>query len=316
MRGMTLLQVVRKPKRKAEAESAPSASSPDKTDGDTSTEVWETIELPKTFVRGRLALLVAIAVPLLILAVLGVRSAFADQTPQSTTAEIPAVATVDTAGVSSTAEYVARNWIALDDPTARTARLARVWADTDNPNWNGEGSLELKGTAYTVATEVLDDQRVDVTVAVYVSQGEDKGAWIGVLVPMQTTDGVASVRGAPKIVGLPEPLPIEPEQPVDVDSELSKVTLLEVERFFTAWGDGDASGVTAPGAEIPTPPANLGTVTVTGWDVLAGQGETRQGIAEVTYQIGEAQITSTYHVEITRVTSSAGADRWQVSTIA
>ncbi len=311
MRGINLLHLTK-------AKVTPSAPSPD---GAELTEVaelagpWQTIDEPKSHVRARTAVQVVIAVPLIVLAGLGIKAAVTDDTPIiAGTAENTGLA-VDTVAASSTAEYVARNWISLDDPTNRTARLARVWDGASNLNWNGEGSIELKGSTYTAATHVIDENSIDVTVALYIAQGEETAGWIGVLVPMQVEDGAASVRAEPKIVGLPDPAALPASSPQNTDSDLAKDTRTDVERFFTAWAEGDASGVTAPGVEIPTPPGNLASVTVTSWDVIAGSGGTRHGIAEVRLQIGEATLTSSYDVEITRVTSSGGADRWQVTTI-
>lgn len=321
MRGIRLLQLVKKPQTPNEEcpdgdaqEQAESAVSGEV--AETPGEVWQTVELPKNYVRLRTGMLVAIAIPLLVLAGLGVKSAFASKAPVGPVDEEGQAVSVDVTAASSTAEYVARNWISLDEPEKRSGRLARVWDGADNPNWNGEGTVTLQGTAYTASTEIIDETNVDVTVAVYVSQGEKKAGWIGVRVPMQVTDGVASVRADPKIVGLPDPAPLQARSAVQDDRELAQETRGDIDRFFTAWADGDAEGVTAPGIDIPTPPASLGTIEVTDWDVLAGTGDTRNGIAQITYKIGEeTTITSTYDVEITRVTTSNGNDRWQVTTI-
>ena len=312
MRGMNLLHLVKKKPDETKEATGLSAASPEETVG----REWETVELPKNYVRGRLALQILIAVPLLVLAVLGVKATFADAPAVATGSNGPATIATDTSAASSTAEYVARNWIALDDPANRTARLSRVWADAENPNWNGAGTLDLKGSTYTVATHVIDEQTVDVTVAVYIARGEEAVGWIGVLVPIQLIDGAASVRAEPKIVGLPDPEPAPVPTPDNTDSDLSTQTRTDVDRFFTAWSDGDAFGVTAPGVEIPAPPPSFGTATVTSWDVLAGTGDTRHGIAQVRFEIGdETTITTTYEVEITRVTASGGNERWQVATI-
>ena len=320
MRGIRLLQLVKKPQTpngdgpasdaQEQAESAVSAASPE-----TAGEVWQSVELPRNYARARAGLMLAIAIPLLVLAVLGIKSVFASNSSVAASPAEEQAAQVDTTAASSTAEYVARNWITLDEPAKRSGRLARVWEGADNPNWDGEGSLELKGSAYTAATEIINDKSVDVTVAVYVSHGDDNAGWIGVLVPIQLDEGAASVRAEPKIVGLPDPAPLQPGGAQETDRALADSTQSDIERFFAAWADGDADGITAPGTDIPTPPASLGNVEVTSWDVTAGTGDTRHGTAQIQYKIGKATITSTYDVDITRVTSSTGQNRWQVSSI-
>ncbi|RTE49062.1 hypothetical protein [Actinobaculum sp. 352] len=277
---------------------------------------WQSVELPRNHVRMRTALRVIIAGALVLLAGLGVRSAVAGPTatvaaPQTIEASEP-----DAAAVASTAEYVARAWLTLDDPSSRASRLSRAWDEPGTAGWSGEGGLETRGSTYVVATEVVDEDVIDVTVAVYVAGGEDGPAgWVGVLVPMQLVDGRASVRAEPKLVGVPDPARLPAVPLVEEDRTLTGETRSDVDRFFTAWASGDATGVTAPGVEIPTPPAGLAAAELTAWTVTAGSGDTRSGTATVRLTIGQATITSTYQVEITRVTTSDGADRWQVTNI-
>ncbi len=277
---------------------------------------WQSIELPRNHLRLRTALHVITAGALVLLAGLGVRSAVAGPTATVAAPETIEASEPDAAAAASTAEYVARAWLTLDDPASRTSRLSRAWAEPGTAGWTGDGRLETRGSTYVVATEVVDEDAINVTVAVYVVGGEDSPAgWVGVLVPMQLVDGTASVRAEPKLVGVPDPASLPAVPLVEEDRTLTGETRSDVDRFFTAWAGGDATGVTAPGVDLPTPPAGLASVELTAWSVTAGSGDTRTGTATVRLTIGQATITSTYQVEITRVTTADGADRWQVTNI-
>lgn len=257
---------------------------------------------------------------LVILAGLGVRSVFAAphqvSSPQSgASVEIPETLGVDTVAASEVAQSIARSYLTLDDPQARTHRLEQTWAEAGNAGWDGQGALSLSGNAYTVATNVLDAHRVDVTVAVYANVDAEKGlgGWIGVKVPIQLTNGHASAAGQPRIVGLPTPEPVPDTEKGEVDAELTAGTRQAVEAFFTAYATGDVSAVAAPGATINAP-RPLGHIILADWRADKGDGQTRTGIATVTWHIGGAQLTHSYDITLAEVSSAAGS-KWQVQEV-
>lgn len=226
--------------------------------------------------------------------------------------DIPVSATVDVSTASSVAESVARNWLIFD--ADREQRLTPNWDGPGTAGWNGSGAASVSGWTYTVATSVINETDIDVTVAVFSQPEHGASDWVGVLVPMQLTQGRASVRAEPKIVGIPAPAPLRGADLGDTDTDLSAATLDNVSQFFTAWSGGDASGVVAPGAVIASPPSDWGSATVITWKVAQGSGDTRRGTATVTWTIGDSTLTTTYTVTIARV-SAGSADRWQVSAL-
>ena len=281
---------------------------------------WQSVALPRNYVRNRTMFRAAIAVPLVVLAAIGVKTVvFPAQGPvAAATATIPDVVNADTAAAASTAEYVARSWLTLDDPGAREGRLSGAWADPRDAGWNKQGSLST-GNSYVVAVDRLTANTMDVTVAVSVfldpNNKDAASGWVGVLVPIQTSNGTASVRAVPRIVGLPDPAPFPAVKTLIEDPRMSSETRSDAERFFTAWAEGDASGVSAPGADIPAPPA-LGKVTLTSWSVGEGSEDTRQATADITWQVGAVTLRSSYNLTLTKVSAADGnAARWQVSDI-
>lgn len=259
----------------------------------------------------------------LVLAALGVYGIFSpahapqsqshSNTPQSVV--LPDSIGIDMVAVTDSARGIARAYLTLDNPQAREQRLGQFLASPGENGWNGQGAVTLSGNAYVVATDVIDAQHVDVTVALFATVDPDAGVagWIGVKVPIQIEEGNVSGAGQPRIVGLPEPAALPTVTPAKVDPALSQATRADVETFFNAYASGDVSAVVAPGSRLNAP-AKLGTLTVNDWQAIEGEGETRQGRATVTWQYGAATLTQTYLVTLSEVTAQGGK-QWRVADV-
>ena len=233
--------------------------------------------------------------------------------------EAPQSAGADTAAAASVAEQVALRYLALDDAKARTRRLEGVWRDAGAAGWDGAGRLAVTAV-YTARTTVLDSHRVDVLVAVFVTNEDDAAAkarasgWVGVLVPIQVADESVSAAGEPAIVGLPDPAPVPDQDRGDIDAALSAQTKADAAAFVAAWAGGDATALAAPGAAIPAPSLVGASASLDEWRVTKGDGDQRRGLAAITWTLGDAKISSHYAVTITRV-AAGDAERWQISSI-
>lgn len=252
---------------------------------------------------------------LVVLALVGVRSIFVQPhvvDRHQSTVDLPVSVGVDTASASSVATAIARSYLTLDNLQTRTERLSQYWDNPEYAGWDGNGSVGVAGNAYVVETSVVDKEHIDVTVALFLDVNKDAGlgGWVGVKVPLQLADGHPSAAGSPRIVGLPNPAPIPENTQAEVDSELSTSTRSDIDAFFAAYAAGDVSAVSAPGAHIDTP-RPLGTLSVTEWRVYAGGGQTRQGIARVSWNLNGATLINDYQITLAQV-SAPGGHKWLV----
>lgn len=271
--------------------------------------------------RGQRAVRAAAAGALVVLAAVGVVRTFRApaQAPVAPVAEAPQSAGADTAAAASVAEQVALRYLALDDAKARARRLEGVWRDAGTAGWDGAGRLAVTAV-YTARTTVMSAERIDVLVAVFVTNEDDAAAkarasgWVGVLVPIQVADESVSAAGEPAIVGLPDPAPVPDQGRGDIDAALSAQTKADAAAFVAAWAGGDATALAAPGAAIPAPSLVGASASLDEWRVTKGDGDQRRGLAAITWTLGDAKISSHYAVTITRV-AAGDAERWQISSI-
>lgn len=314
MRGMTLRR-----RKKADSETGEALTEQKPQDEGVSEAPWSIVEIPQSYMRVRAATRILTAAGILVLAGLGIRSIAAP--PRQAAAPAPTASTlpIDTSAVADVARATARDWLYLDSPQARQARLALTWKEPGKAGWSGQGTASVVGEPTVMAIAVRSPRRIDVTVAVSVVAGkaDDEKAprgQLGVRVPIQIANGAASVAGEPAIVGLPRPRAATDEETFDNDPEMAAATRTGIERFLAAWAAGDTSTAAAPGASIPAPPKGLTSAALVDWRVRDGDGDTRTGKAKVTVKLGEAEITSTYTITFTKVISGT-ATRWQVTHI-
>ena len=130
--------------------------------------------------------------------------------------------------------------------------------------------------SYVVRTAALDAQHVDVLVAVHVTNKGDEKAqttvsgWIGVMVPVVVSAERASVAGEPALAGIPTPTQTARTERLDIDRDITDATRADAAAFVRAWAAGDATALSAPGAEIDSPLQDLRTqLSTTGASELA-----------------------------------------------
>lgn len=210
----------------------------------------------------------------------------------------------------------ARSYLTWDekDPQSRAKVLAMDMPQGSDTalGWDGHGQEDVAAVQPGAVT-VLSGHRARVRIDALVTSAKSPQHWVGLDVPVLETAGRIVVTGEPGIVGLPVAGPTVPSQQVaDGDAGFSVQTQQVVEGFFTAYANGDANSVTAPGASIDPLPAGMSLVGVQNWTADAGSGDDRTGTAVVKWSVSGAQIEQTYRVELTRV-SSASAQRWQVA---
>lgn len=271
--------------------------------------------------RGQRVARAAATGALVVLAAVGVVRMFRApaQAPVAPAAEAPQSAHVDTAAAASVAEQVALRYLALDDAKARARRLEGVWKDAGTAGWDGAGRLAVTAV-YTARTTTKSSERIDVLVAVFVTNEDDAAAkvrasgWVGVLVPIQVIGDSVSAAGTPAIVGLPDPAPVPDQNRGDIDATLSAQSKADAAAFVAAWAGGDATALAAPGADIPAPSLGGASASLDEWRVTKGDGDQRRALAAITWTLGDAKISSQYAVTITRV-EAGGASRWQISSI-
>lgn len=269
--------------------------------------------------RGQRLMRAAMAVGVAFFAVVGAVRVFAPRAAQvAPEVELPQSWAVDRAAAAAVAEWTAREFLSLTGRDERQSGLAQTWGNPAD-GWSGQGALEVTGS-YVVRTTPLDGGRVDVLVAVRVSNAADTKAtaavdgWVGVLVPVGVTGQRASVAGEPAIVGLPAaPEAARPER-VDVDQALTDETHDGAKAFVAAWAAGDARAVAAPGADIPAPALRGASAVLDEWRVAQGEGDARTAQAAITWRIGASSIQCHYTLGLTRVASGA-SQRWQISSI-
>lgn len=269
--------------------------------------------------RGQRLMRAAMAAGIAFFAVIGAVRTFAPRAAQvAPEVELPQSWGVDRAAAASVAEWTAREFLSLTGRDERQSGLAQTWGNPAD-GWSGQGALEVTGS-YVARTTPLDGGRVDVLVAVRVSNAADTKAtapvdgWVGVLVPVGVTGQRASVAGEPAIVGLPAAEQTGRPERVDVDQALTSDTLDGAKAFVAAWAAGDARAVAAPGADIPAPALRGASAVLDEWRVAQGEGDARTAQAAITWTLGDAKVRVQYAVTITRV-ASGDASRWQISSI-
>lgn len=239
-------------------------------------------------------------------------------TPQTATVDLPQSWAVDRAAAASVADEAARAYLTLRSREDYQSGISQTWANppASGAGWDGSGKLSVLAS-YVVRTTPLDAQRVDVLVAVHVTnEGDEKAqakvsGWIGVMVPIVVSAERASVAGEPALAGIPGPTQTVRPERLDVDRELTEATRADAAAFVRAWAAGDAAALAAPGAQIDSPPTGLATATLDDWRVGAGQGQERDAQATITWSIGASKVTCHYRLILTQVASGQGS-RWQV----
>ncbi|MEV7418982.1 conjugal transfer protein, partial [Streptomyces sp. NPDC089919] len=268
--------------------------------------------------RGLLWSVVALAT------VTGLRSWFLpDRAPRPAAPPAPAAAPAyPAAEAQALAARFARAYLTFDParPGERAALLATALPAQADPalGWDGHGSqsvLAVEPGAVTPGTPG-PPREARVRVDVLVRAGGGPARWLGLDVPVAGAPGRLVVRGRPGLVGIPAGGPATgpgtPEPPVD--AALTAQTAAAVAAFFTAYADGTADTVTAPGTSLPPLPAGIAFTALTAWSADRGGGPDRSGTARVTWSLAGAALEQAYRVELTRV-ASADAARWQVAAV-
>lgn len=271
--------------------------------------------------RGQRVMRATVTAGVAFFALIGAVRTFAprDAPQAAASVEVPQSAGADRAAAASVAEQIAIRYLSLDDSKARTRRLEGVWKGAGTAGWDGAGRLAVTAV-YTARTTAVSRERVDVLVAVFVTNEDDAAAkarvsgWVGVLVPIQVAGESVSAAGEPAIVGLPEPATTPTAERKDVDTALSAETKGGAAAFVAAWAGGDATALAAPGTDIPAPSLTGASAVLDEWRVAQGEGDTRTAQAAITWTLGDAKVRVQYAVTITRV-ASGDASRWQISSI-
>ncbi|WP_189971521.1 conjugal transfer protein [Streptomyces violascens] len=238
--------------------------------------------------------------------------------------------TYPTADAQAVAARFSRAYLGWDEAKTadRAALLAAVLpADSDTGmGWDGHGRqdvLAVQPGTVTPGTQHQARVRVDVLIRPVLPSPDGKAPapesparWVGLDVPVVETGGRVIVSGRPGLVGIPKSGPKGPELTIPKpDADLSAATQTVVSKFLAAYaGGGDVDAVTAPGASVPPLPDGVKFKSLDSWTADAGTGDDRTGTALVTWTIGNASISQTYRVELTRV-STADAQRWQVTAV-
>ncbi|MEW1551507.1 conjugal transfer protein [Streptomyces tsukubensis] len=269
---------------------------------------------------------------LILAAVTGVRAWFVPPKAEAPKVEIPKAAPAyPAAEAQSAAGRFARAYLTWDEARAeeREALLASVLSDGTDPamGWDGQGRQDVTAVqpgAVTPTTRGQARVRVDVLVrpaAPPAVKGKPAppappARWIGLDVPVVSTERGVVVTGRPGLVGIPVTGPKAPDLPTTkTDPELSAATKSTVETFFKAYAGGDGTdAVTAPGAVIPALAAGVEYRGLVSWSADAGSGSDRTGTALVSWSLGGATLETAYRVTLTRVTST-DAHRWQVAEV-
>lgn len=227
-------------------------------------------------------------------------------------------------------------------PEAQARATAARWAHA-YLSWNEESSKEREKTLATemaagvdpsvgvsgsgaqdvltvVPGEVTREQgksaRVYVTALVKPQKKKTDPYWTALEIPVSTSNGRVVVTGRPGIIGLPADSPeVAAAAKKPTDDDLTKNTREAVESFFEAWPSAEVSAITAPGSEVYPLPSNFSLESLARWEVEESKGDSRWATAEVRWESGGAEFSQEYRIQITKVSSAQGAQRWQVSKV-
>lgn len=146
--------------------------------------------------------------------------------------------------------------------------------------------------------------------------GYSPARWVALEVPVAAAGPRVVVTGPPGRVGAWPPAAYQAPRSARDDTALSTATRAMIAEFMTAYADGRASGVAAPGAQVAGLDGSVTLVGVESWTVWQGVGDTREGRVAVRWAdvATGSRLGQTYRVTITQVTG-AGAERWQVASI-
>lgn len=278
-------------------------------------QLWEAAAPSRASRIMRAVFVVAIG----ILAVMSIVRIFAPRsTPTAAPVDLPQSWAADRAAAASVAENAARAYLTLNNRDDYQSGISQTWANppANGAGWDGSGALTVLDS-YVVRTTALDAQHVDVLVAVHVTNKGDEKAqttvsgWIGVMVPVVVSAERASVAGEPALAGIPAPTQTARTERLDIDRDITDATRADAAAFVRAWAAGDAAALSAPGAEIDSPPTGLANATLDDWRVGVGEGQERDAQATITWTIGTSKITCHYRLTLTQVASGQGS-RWQV----
>jgi hypothetical protein len=282
----------------------------------------ERIDKPRWYWK---VLRVVLIIALIVVVLVGLRTMFFPQVaPVQQTKTDPAAA-FPAAAAAGVADRFATNFLtwSQDDPSVRVTALKQDvggLSDSDKFGWDGTGK-QVAGSAYTVDIDATSATDATVTVAVDVTPYDNDGKalparWQSLAVPVHIQGARPVVVGQPAIVALPAAQKVTTEQAPGEDTELSNQTGSYAKSFFAAYGStSDVSAVSAPTAHFAGLDGAVTFQTLTSWTVYAGNGDTREARAVVTWKTsGGSTVTSTYAVSLTRVTAGTTA-RWQVAAI-
>jgi hypothetical protein len=231
---------------------------------------------------------------------------------------------VPEADAQQVAARFARSYLtwSQEEPTVRETELARdlpKGADA-KAGWDGQGTQLVAQTIPGAVTQtsahharVLVDARISTTTGTG-TKAKTVSTWRALEVPVAESGGRVLVTGQPALVGLPEAVTYNQPAAPDTDAGLTGSTRTTVEDFLTAWAGGTADQTAAPGADIAPLGDGIALGSLDSWNVQAGSGDKRTGLAVVGWKTGGATLQQTYRITLTRV-SASGASRWQVWSI-
>ena len=267
-----------------------------------------------------------VAIVVLLFLWIGVRTTFWPQDAPKAQS-LPAAVTFPNEEAAATAERFTWSYLTWnqDAPAVRDTAMALDLAGADQRGWNGQGRQDVIRTIVAAVDVDKGGSTAQVTVNAYIRTYARAGAewapsggqWSALEVPVALSRGRAVVSGAPGLVGIPAAQAV-PEGPVQQeDTKVATSTKDAAKSFFTAYAEGDAAAVAAPGTEITAMTPGWKFDEVTTWTVYAGSDDQRQATAVVRFTSAadvDVKLDQTYTVTLNSVTAKAGT-RWQVSAV-
>lgn len=188
--------------------------------------------------------------------------------------------------------------------------------------WNGTGQQRVLTLIPAGVTVSSTGRTATATVLAQVASPKNPaGSWVALAVPMATDGTRAVVTGSPAFVGMPTPGPALAQPQASTppqDSAVTTATLPGAQAFFRAYAGTDPAALSqasAPGARISPLGGVVTLASLDNWTVLAGNAQTRQASASVTWSSANgATFKQTYTLTLTAI-SAADASAWRVLSI-
>lgn len=283
---------------------------------------WEKVEEPPLKRGIRLVGQGVVWTLVVFLLITGLRQWFSSDKEQSATDEKPSTQSSETYPEARARAVVAR-WVHAylswneETEAERAKALAVDMARGIDPQAGVSGAGEQKVlTVLPGDVEQGSQARARVHVTALIQSGKKEPYWTEIEVPVYASKGRVVVTGAPGFMGTPKNAPeVSPRPEKAVDDEVTKASKGSAEGFFKEWPKGNVSAITAPGAKISQMPSAFSFESLESWRVEKGRGDSRWATAKIRWSVGESTLSQEYKIEITKVRSSSGAQRWQVSDV-